>query len=50
MLCEDAFQTGWDFLAVVFQRFTLTFQNLDFTKGKRRFLLFLISKAEGDIF
>jgi hypothetical protein len=50
LLSEEAIADAWDFIAEVFQNFVLTFQNLKFTKGKRRLLLFLIVKAEGDIF
>ena len=34
----------------MFQDFVLEFNRSDFTKGKRKLLLFTVLKAEGDIF
>jgi len=49
-ICEQTIRDTWDFIVDIFQDFVLIFQNLQFTKGKRRMLLFLVLKTEGDIF
>lgn len=50
MMSDGAVSEAYEFLTDVFQDFVLVFQNLKFTKGKRRMLLYLIIKAEGDLF
>lgn len=50
MLVQEAQKDAWEFLTDIFQDFVLIFQNLAFTKGKRRLLLYIILKTEGDLF
>ena len=50
MMSDSAVSEAYEFITDVFQDFVLVFQNLKFTKGKRRMLLYLIIKAEGDLF
>ena len=49
-LDEEIKREAWEQIVDMFQDFVLCFTTLAFTKGKRRMLLYLIIKTEGDIF